>query len=151
VIVNVFGETGSIQPERKSTEAAAYDVTAYCPDAPIFLHPLQVTKVPTGLFFALPKDSTMLVCSRSGLAAKGIQVINAPGIIDSDYRDEVCVLLAYIAPPDSAAVMINHGDRIAQLLFVPPMPHPTFVHVGDRDSLPTRETTRRGGFGSTGV
>jgi len=151
MIVSVFCENGTSQPERKSTEAAAYDVTAYCPDAPILLHPLRVTKVPTGLYFALPKDSALFVCSRSGLAAQGIQVINAPGIIDSDYRDEVCVLLSYIAPPDAPPVTINHGDRIAQFFFMPPLLRPRFVDVPDRASLPTRQTTRRGGFGSTGI
>jgi dUTP pyrophosphatase len=151
MIVPVFREDGTTTPERKSTEAAAFDVTAYCPDEPIHLYPLEVTKVPTGLYVALPKDSTLLVCSRSGLAARGIQVINAPGIIDSDYRDEICVLLSYTAPPGTGRITINHGDRIAQLLFVPPLLRPTFVDVPDRASLPVRDTTRRGGFGSTGI
>lgn len=150
--IPVYRKDGASLPERKSTEAAAFDVTAYCPDGPIYLNPLEVTKIPTGLFAALPKDSTLLVCSRSGLAARGVQVINAPGIIDSDYRDEIAVLLAYIAPPHlDNCVEIKHGDRIAQLLYVPPMSRPMFTEAPDLASLPTRDTTRRGGFGSTGV
>lgn len=138
-------------PERKTTDAAAYDITAWLPNGPIELAPLTVVKVPTGLFSALPKGSAFLVCSRSGLAARGVQVINAPGVIDSDYRDEICVLLSYIAPPTSAPLKIEHGDRIAQLLYFPPQPSLSFVNVDFQKDLPPAESTRQGGFGSTGL
>lgn len=138
-------------PQRQTTEATAYDITAWLPDGPIRLAPLTVVKVPTGLFAALPKGASFMVCSRSGLAKGGVQVINAPGIIDSDYRDEICVLLSYIAPPGSFPYEIVHGMRIAQLLYVPPMQHADFRDVEFLNQLPTRPTTRTGGFGSTGI
>lgn len=146
-------------PHRATTEAACHDIKAFLPNPPgvtgaireLTLPPLQVIKVPTGLRVALPQDSALLVCSRSGLAAQGVQVINAPGIIDSDYRGEIFVMLTYIAPPDASPFVIRHGDRIAQLLYLPAgailSPSYTFSNL----SLFDRPTTRTGGFGSTGV
>lgn len=140
-------------PIRKTTEAFCFDVCAYSPNESILLPPLTVVKVRTGLHVALPPHSAILVCSRSGLAAKGVQVINAPGVIDSDYRDEIAVLLCYIAPPDAPALWIHHGDRIAQFLYMPSMSHPTFSSDGIviLDDLPRAESNRVGGFGSTGA
>lgn len=138
-------------PVRQTTEAFCFDVTAFSPDWPIVLRPLKVTKVPTGLYAALPPHSSLLVCSRSGLAYRGVQVINAPGVIDSDYRDEICVLLCYIAHPDAEPLIIRHGERIAQFMYIPPMQHPSFVDVDTREQLPAPNSNRRGGFGSTGV
>lgn len=138
-------------PSRTTTEAFCFDVTAFSPDWPIVLRPLKVVKVPTGLFVALPPHSSLLVCSRSGLAFRGVQVINAPGVIDSDYRDEIAVLLCYIAPPESEPLIIRHGERIAQFMYIPPAQHPSFVEVDSREKLPVPDSNRRGGFGSTGI
>lgn len=140
-------------PIRKTTEAFCFDVCAFSPDGPIELPPLTVVKVRTGIHVALPSHSAILVCSRSGLAAKGIQVINAPGVIDSDYRDEIAVLLCYIAPPAAPSLFIQHGERIAQFLYMPPMEHPTFTDRGIviLEDLPRAVSNRIGGFGSTGV
>jgi dUTP pyrophosphatase len=146
-------------PSRATINSSGYDVGAYCPDGPIEIPPMHVRRINTGLVFALPQRATMLVCSRSGLASKGVQVINAPGIIDSDYRDEVGVLLTYIAPPETPPFVVTHGMRIAQLLYIPApsisevgRAYPYFREVQTRDSLPSiGNSTRSGGFGSTGV
>lgn len=146
-------------PTRATHQSSGYDIAAFCPDGPVEVPPLQVRRIQTGLFLALPKDATMLVCSRSGLASKGVQVANAPGIIDSDYRDEVGVLLTYIAPPDAAPFVVTHGMRIAQLLYLPAptiadasRAFPHFQEVTRRESLPSiGMSSRRGGFGSTGT
>ena len=50
-------------------------------------------KARTGLTFDIPKGWHSKVYIRSGMAARGIIMPNAPGIIDSDYRGEVFVLL----------------------------------------------------------
>jgi dUTP pyrophosphatase len=78
-----------------------------------------------------------MVCSRSGLALRGLAVANAPGIIDADYTDTIKVLLHNRTQGDW---IIEAGDRIAQLVFTP------FV-VGD--DIPADE--RIGGLGSTGA
>jgi dUTP pyrophosphatase len=148
-----FGQQSiAVLPEQKTTEAYCYDICAFLPvQTRLRLEPLTTVRVPTGLFLALPPHWAALVCSRSGLAAKGVQVINAPGVIDADYRDEVQVLLSYIAPPTAPPFVIEHGMRIAQLLYLPPTPYLVTHDVPSRLDLPQRETNRAGGFGSTGV
>jgi len=100
----------------------------------------EVTKVMTGLACAIPDGYLGLIKPRSGLAAKwGINVLG--GVIDSDYRGELIVLLTkHTAMPFD----IHPGERIAQLIVVPCMNQ--CMEVGDLDS------TTRGvnGFGSTG-
>ena len=80
---------------------------------------------------------------RSGLALKkGLILPNAPGTIDSDYRGELCVLVANLG---AEPVEIARGDRIAQLVFAP-VARATLSQV---EALPeSRRDT--GGFGSTG-
>ena len=148
----VMNTTAAI-PSRQTTEAYGYDVCAFLPEGDVSLSPLQIVRVRTGLHVALPEHSSLLVCSRSGLAAKGVQVINAPGIIDSDYRNEIQVLLTLIAPPDAPAFTITHGQRIAQLVYLPAFGIPDFEAVTAaawQEQLRARELSRVGGFGSTG-
>lgn len=79
---------------------------------------------------------------RSGMATKGVTVLNSPGTIDSDYRGEVKVLLVN---HDSMGFRIMKGDRIAQLV-IAPVPYVDLEEVDELDS-----TVRgSGGFGSTG-
>ncbi len=72
----------------------------------------------------------------------GISVLNSPGIIDSDYRGEVKVLLVN---HDSLRYTVKKGDRIAQLVFVP-------VVQAEMKLVDQLTETERGsgGFGSTG-
>ena len=100
--------------------------------------------VPCGIKAEIPPGYCGMVCSRSGLALKhGVFVLNAPGIIDSDYRGEIGAILQN-AGSDVFAVM--PGDRIAQLLIVPI----AMMEVRIVESL---SSTERGahGFGSTGA
>lgn len=99
----------------------------------------KITIVSTLCQTIMPQGFCALVCSRSGLAAKhGIMVVNAPGIIDSDFRDEVMVILTKVKN-DGNPFEINVGDRIAQLVFIP-------VATSMNFNRPYRE----GGLGSTG-
>lgn len=103
----------------------------------------------TGLFVALPFDSCMRILSRSGLAKKGLIVTNAPGIIDSDYRHEVGVMVNNIS---DEPIMIRNGDRVAQAEFADERGFfaPRWLAVR-REDLPDTGSTRNGGFGSTGA
>ena len=99
--------------------------------------------IPTGLAFALPVGFEAQIRPRSGLAWKnGVSIVNGPGTIDWDYRGEVSVVLInHGAEP----FKINHGDRIAQVVFAP-VTRAVFHEVDTLD-----ETTRgTGGYGSTG-
>ncbi len=70
--------------------------------------------VPTGIAIELPLGWAGFVLPRSGLAAKhGVTCLNAPGLIDSGYRDEVRVVLVNHS---AEAYRVARGDRIAQLV-----------------------------------
>lgn len=101
--------------------------------------------VPTGVHIAPEsKNVVAVVAARSGLAIKhGISLSNGIGVIDSDYRGEICIGL--INHSDKA-FSIERGDRVAQLMFMPVLTA-RFIASESLD-----ETERgAGGFGSTGV
>lgn len=99
----------------------------------------------TGLAFDIPQGHVMLVFSRSGHGFKnGVRLANCVGVIDSDYRGEVCVRLA--ADHDNNSLLVLDGDRIAQAMIIP-IPS---VELVEADSLTDTERGA-GGFGSTGV
>ena len=101
--------------------------------------------VPTGIALALPEGFAGFVQPRSGLALRhGVTVLNAPGLIDAGYRDELRVLLVNLDP--TAAFVVRRGDRIAQLV-VKRVEHCRFTPVTE---LPGSERGL-GGFGSTGT
>lgn len=104
----------------------------------------ETLTIPTGLRISIPNGYVGLVCSRSGLAKEhGISVLNSPGIIDSGYRGEVCVILHNA---DQRWLDITEGMRIAQLV-VTPVARPVF------NLCQSLNETERGenGFGSTGL
>lgn len=111
----------------------------------ITLKPHERACIPTGLALGLPTGYAAFVLPRSGLAKnQGITILNSPGLIDSNYRGEICVVI-YNSDNDQDFVVKKH-DRIAQLL-IAPVPEITFTEV---DKL--TETQRNGsGFGSSGV
>ncbi len=113
-------------------------------EEPMTLEPFERKLIPTGLKLAIPQGYEGQVRPRSGLALKhGITTLNSPGTIDSDYRGEVKVLLINLG---SAPVVINSGDRIAQLVIAP-------VVQAELEEVDELDDTSRGdgGFGHTGV
>ncbi|HEX5366828.1 MAG TPA: dUTP diphosphatase [Acidimicrobiales bacterium] len=100
--------------------------------------------VATGIALALPEGFAGLVLPRSGLALRhGVTCLNAPGLIDSGYRDELRVLLVNTDPERDYRV--ERGDRIAQLV-VQQVEHVRFGVVGSLEASARGE----GGFGHTG-
>ena len=91
----------------------------------------------------IPRGYAGLIYARSGLACKrGLAPANKVGVVDSDYRGEFMIVLHNHG---SEPQVIDHGERIAQLV-VTPVITPGFIEV---DSL--SDTVRSaGGFGSTG-
>ena len=90
----------------------------------------------------LPEGYEAQIRSRSGLAHKnGIFVLNSPGTIDSDYRQEVKVILMNLGDEEFC---IEPHARIAQILI---KRVEKFELI---DSSDINETDR-GGFGSTGM
>lgn len=100
--------------------------------------------VPTGLAVAIPPGYAGFVQPRSGLALRhGVTVLNAPGLIDAGYRDELMVLLVNTDPEHPYEV--HRGDRIAQLV-IKEVAEASFSAVGQ---LPPSERGL-GGFGHSG-
>lgn len=100
--------------------------------------------VGTGMALAIPPGWAGLVLPRSGLAWRhGVTCLNAPGLIDSGYRDEVKVLLVNTDPVHD--YQVRRGDRIAQLV-VQRVADVRFCPV---DQLPA-SARDVGGFGHTG-
>jgi dUTP pyrophosphatase len=100
--------------------------------------------IPTGIAAAIPVGWAGLVLPRSGLALRhGVSCLNAPGLIDAGYRDEIRVILVNHDPTEPFKVEV--GDRIAQLVVqrVEPVEWEPVDDLGES----SRGT---GGFGSTG-
>lgn len=136
----------AVDPTYGSSGAIGLDLTALVVDQHgtpyrARLEPGERMSVPTGLAVDIPKGYYGRVAPRSGLALKsGIDVM--AGVIDSDYRGEVKVILINHG---KFAVSIGSGERIAQLI----------LERADRLSaveVKSLEATERGeaGFGSTG-
>ena len=111
----------------------------------IVLKPQERAMVATGLALALPEGYAGFILPRSGLAAKhGISIVNAPGLVDSNYRGELKVILLNTDPDNSFTIEI--GDRIAQLI-VMPVPTINFEQVEEL----TESQRGESGFGSSGI
>ncbi len=100
--------------------------------------------IPTGIAVAIPQNYAGFVQPRSGLASKhGISIVNTPGLIDSEYRGEIGVIL--INHDLEKMFEIKRGDKIAQFI-IQKVENIDFEIVDELD-----ETERgAGGFGSTG-
>ncbi len=131
-------------PAYETDGAAGMDLRANLADrGSVEIAPQTRALVPTGLALEIPRGFEAQVRPRSGLALKhGLTVANAPGTIDSDYRGPLGVILINLG---DTTFTINHGDRIAQIVFAPVM------QVGWDLTSALNETERgSGGFGSTG-
>ena len=109
------------------------------------LAPFERKTVACGFSLAIPQGYAGFVLPRSGLAAKyGISIVNAPGLIDSNYRGEIKVILVNLDPKNPFNV--SRGDRIAQIVI---METPS-VSLTEVDNL---SDTDRGanGFGSSRI
>ena len=111
----------------------------------IVIGPGDRVMVPTGLIMDIPVGHSVRVHARSGLSLKqGLVLANAEGVIDSDYVEEVMVLLHNIS---DNSITINTGDRIAQAELV----RDADYSIEESSTRPGVKTTRTGGMGSTGV
>lgn len=139
--VNVVNKSNHRLPEYATEKSAGLDLKANISE-PVVLKPMERVLIPTELYMAVPDGYTLLICSRSGLAIKsGIQVLNAPGVIDCDYRSSISVILINLS---NTPYVINPGDRIAQGILV------KFEQIEWNEVKTLDETDRKGGFGSTG-
>ncbi|MFH0830733.1 MAG: dUTP diphosphatase [Parcubacteria group bacterium] len=143
-------------PERASSGAVGYDVRVYyvldrhkderpiIQELPATVPPSGAMLFGTGIAMAVDFPYDCQIRPRSGLANKfDVELSNAPGTIDPDYRGEAGILLRNRG---KKPFRVKYGDRVAQLIFTEAV-IPRFVERGE---LP--KTSRDvGGFGSTGT
>ena len=111
----------------------------------ITIQPGDRVMVPTGLILDIPTGHSVRVHARSGLSLKqGLVLANAEGVIDSDYVEELMVLIWNISDNQ---INISTGDRIAQAELI----KDTEYDIVETAARPGVKTSRVGGMGSTGV
>jgi len=130
-------------PERATEDSACFDVSTTGSD---FMSEGEeddsVVIYNTGLAFEVPKNHTMLIFPRSSVYKTGQMLANGVGVLDSDYRGELKVLMKVVS---GRLEIYNPGDRVAQIMILP-LPK---VEIQEVNTL--SETVRGdGGFGSTG-
>lgn len=143
-------------PTRAHPGDSGLDLKAYLPRGPdaVTIYPEQTVKFGTGIAVELPpawRDRFHdLVCGyeaqvrgRSGLSSKGIIACGGIGTVDNGYRGEIGVALTNTG---TVPYVVNHGDRIAQLVVVPVV-YPDVEEVTELSSTPRGDK----GFGSTGA
>lgn len=125
-------------PARQTEGSAGFDLHAI---EPISIWPEEWQKIKTGIAVKLPYGCAGIIKPRSSLAVRhGLDVL--AGVIDSDYRGELVVVLINHG---SERYDVQTGDRVAQLLV-------TQVVTGSIEVGSLDETMRgSGGFGSTGA
>lgn len=130
-------------PFRATEGSAGMDLYA-CIDEAVTIKPHEIKLIPTGIAIALESaDYVAYIYARSGLAIKhGIAPANCVGVIDSDYRGEVCVGLLNQTENEFT---IEPDERIAQMVIAP-------VILPEIEVVDELDDTARGagGFGSTG-
>ena len=129
-------------PTYGSAYAAGADLYA-CLEEPVTIGPGQTYWVSTGIALEVPEGCAGLVFARSSMGAKrGLAPANKVGVVDSDYRGEVRVVLFNHSPEPQT---IAPGERVAQFV-ITPVVTPEYVEAEELE-----ETDRgTGGFGSTG-
>jgi len=137
-------------PRYQTEQAAGIDLHA-CLREPLAVKPqAPAVLVPTGLAIHMNSMAfCAMVVPRSGLGhKKGLVMGNGTGIIDADYMAECFVSVWNRNPANGGEdIVIQPGDRIAQMLFVPVV-RPVFRVV---EAFSASSARGLGGFGSTGA
>ena len=107
----------AIIPKRATSGSAGADLYA-CIDEAVTVKPRELVKIPTGIARELESNElAAFIFARSGLGIKyGICLSNGVGVVDSDYRGEICVGLCNISENEYT---IMPGERIAQMVIMP--------------------------------
>jgi dUTP pyrophosphatase len=109
------------------------------------LKPYERKLIPSGVKLSIPEGYAGFVLPRSGLAIKnGISLVNSPGLIDSGYRGEICIIIINL--DKEMDFTIKKGDKICQLV-IKKIEHANLIEVEELDDSDRGE----GGFGSTGI
>ena len=151
-------------PVYATSGSAAMDI--YSPEE-YTIAPGECVIIPVGFKVNIPKGYALLIQPRSGTSRKTkLRIANTPGLIDSDYHEEIGVIVENIDPPLKEAGIITledgsiedaslfgssftigKGERFAQMRLVE-VPMINWLPV---TSLGEFENDHGSGFGSTGT
>ena len=160
-------------PTYATNGSAAMDI--YSPEE-VTLGPGECKIIPTGLKVNIPIGYALLIQPRSGMSRKTkLRIANTPGLIDSDYHEEIGVIIENIDPPVKdvdidhvpsvdpdgvsreshleainlygSSYTIGKGERFAQMRLVE-VPLINWLPV---ESIGTFDNDHGAGFGSTGT
>ena len=133
---------GAKLPTYGTAEAAGADLYACIPES-VTIGPGETAFIPTGIALEVPRGCAGLIYARSGMACKrGLAPANKVGVVDSDYRGEITVVLHNHG---NVPRKVENGERIAQFVITPVL-QPAY-ELAETLSDTARNT---GGFGSTG-
>ena len=133
----------AVVPSYGSLYSAGADLYA-CVESGIDILPGETVFVPTGVALEIPIGFAGFVFARSGLSCKrGLAPANKVGVIDSDYRGEIGVIMINLGSEDFT---VNDGERICQMVIK------EYVRA-EWETVDRLDETKRGdgGFGHTGV
>ena len=134
---------GALVPKYQTPGSSGADITAYIQE-PVIIAPGDSALIPSGLRTALPDGYEFQLRPRSGLALKHqISLTNSPGTVDSDYRNDIGVILINHG---KTPFTVEPGMRIAQMVLVKIEKIDWII----TDELPD-SVRGEGGFGHTGV
>jgi dUTP pyrophosphatase len=140
---------GPYVPSRATEFSSGFDLRAFFEDKTSkVIAPGERMLIPTGIFIEIPAGFEGQIRPRSGLALKkGVTVLNAPGTIDADYRNEIGVILINHG---KEYFSIEHLDRVAQLV-IAPVDHSISLEPINGDERLSESERGLGGFGHSGV
>lgn len=130
-----------IYPPHRATEGSAgFDIYTYKNEV---FPPGEIVTVDFGIALKPDRDVFVMLCERSSLHKRGLELVNSIGIIDNDYRGSV---KAKIRNFTDKTVRVGEGIALCQLV-------PFYQgHVEFEDDYFDCDTSRgSGGFGSTGL
>ncbi len=130
-------------PERASPGAVGFDLFALEREE---VPPGHQAFVRTGLVAKAPRPYALFIFPRSSLfRKKGLVFPHSVGVIDFDYCGEEDELMVPVLNLTSSPVVVEAGERIAQLVLLRVLPEPELEEV-----MGPPGSNSRGGFGSTG-
>jgi len=136
-IVQCLAEDKAFLPKRANPTDAGADLMS---TEDLEIYPQEQKLVDTGVAVKIPEGYAGFVFNRSSQGKKGITIPHSVGVIDTDYRGNIKVILKNLG---DEVYKITRGDRIAQLVIIPVL----LVEFEDIWNDTQRGT---GGFGSTG-
>lgn len=135
-------------PERAHAADAGFDLRAEVGgwDERVRIDPGHCRRVNLRTRVDIPEGHFGLLCSRSGMGAEGVGLVNGVGIIDAGYHGKMAVNLCNHG---ECPYFVSDGDRVAQLLILP-VPNVQMYDLGDAFGKLEASERGEGGFGSTG-